>query len=91
LTLFSFHNTAFKLVLMRTDFWFVMLLHIFLCIMYYEVSDNPVLVPSSNGSQQDWPFVSATTIGKGCRSCSNSVSFLLLMLKELRYLLDFLV
>lgn len=62
--LFTFHNTAFKLVLLRLDFWFIFLLHIFLCIMYYDVSGNPVLVSSSNGSQQSWPFISATSIGE---------------------------
>ncbi|GAQ91557.1 hypothetical protein KFL_008060030 [Klebsormidium nitens] len=62
IALIKMGGTALEMVLMRPDFYLIMLVHVFLCLMYYQVSHNPVLVSSSNGSQQSWPFLSPTTI-----------------------------
>lgn len=53
-----------KTVLLRPDFYLIMLVHIVLSYLYYDVWHNPVIPSSSTGQEQPWPYISAATIGK---------------------------
>ncbi|GAQ87423.1 hypothetical protein KFL_003520020 [Klebsormidium nitens] len=58
----AFGGTALKTVLLRPDFYLIMLVHIVLSYLYYDVWHNPVIPAASTGQEQPWPFISAATI-----------------------------
>jgi hypothetical protein len=60
----AFGGTALKTVLKRPDFYLIMLVHIVLSILYYDVWHNPVVPAASTGQEQSWPFLAAATTGK---------------------------